>query len=252
MTQAFLESLEAGEPRGSYRLILVDNGSTDATGQGLKAWKKRLPYTLIRNRRNLGVAPAWNQGVDKALRAKAAWIGVLNNDLVLSAGALTRLRQRAVARGWSLVSPATREGALNYDLAQYAQSYTQRCNSWDKTGGWFGWCFLVERRVFQAIGRFDEGFLTGIGEDEDFFRRAQAAGFLCGTTGSSFVHHFGSATLGPWRRLQGKGFEEKNLARLRARYAIQAPTRLARLRNRTAAGLERAWAQLRWGHFLKE
>ncbi|HTA16938.1 MAG TPA: glycosyltransferase, partial [bacterium] len=189
MTQAFLESLEAAEPRDSYRLILVDNGSTDATPAGLRAWKRRLPFTLIRNRRNLGVAPAWNQGVEAAMKAKADWVGVLNNDLLLTAGCLTRLRQRAEDRGWALASPATREGALSYDLAAYASAYTRRCQAWDQAGRWFGWCFLVQTPVFRRIGRFDEGYQVGIGEDEDFFRRAQAAGFACGATGASFVHH---------------------------------------------------------------
>jgi GT2 family glycosyltransferase len=252
MTQAFLESLEAAEPRGSYGLILVDNGSSDATAQGLRAWKRRLPFQLIRNRRNLGVAPAWNQGVKAALRAKASWIGVLNNDLLLSAGALTRLRQRASERSWALASPATREGALNYDLAAYATAYTRRCYAWDQPGRWFGWCFLVQRQVFQRIGPFDEGYRLGIGEDEDFFRRAQAAGFACGATGASFVHHFGSATIGPWRRQHGKANEERNLARLRQKHGLVAPSVFKRRRAQWADTLERVWARLRWGHQLKE
>jgi GT2 family glycosyltransferase len=252
MTQAFLESLESAEVRGSYRLILVDNGSTDATAGALQAWKKRLPFHLIRNRRNLGVAPAWNQGVAAALRGGATWVGILNNDLLLSAGALTRLRQRAQERAWSLASPATREGALDYDLAAYATAYTRRCYTWDQAGRWFGWCFLVQRQVFQKIGRFDEGYRLGIGEDEDFFRRAQAAGFALGASGASFVHHFGSATIGPWRKAHGKANEERNLLRLREKHGLARPSTFARRRAQWADGLGRAWARVRWGHQLKE
>lgn len=252
MTEAFLQSLEASEPQGSYRLILVDNGSTDATAKGLRAWKGRLPFTLIRNKRNLGVAPAWNQGVRAALRAKATWIGVLNNDLVLSPASLSRLQRRAEERGWSLASPATREGELGYDLSAYAHAYTKRCHRWDQEGRWFGWCFLVKAEVFKSLGLFDEGYRFGIGEDEDFFRRAKAGGFRCGVTGSSFVHHFGSATIGPWRREHGKAFEEKNMARLRAKHGVQPRSRGGRLAGRWADGLARAWAWLRWGHQLKE
>ena len=252
MTQAFLESLEGAEPRGSYRLILVDNGSTDATAARLKAWQKRLPFTLIRNRRNLGVAPAWNQGVKAALRGGASWVGVLNNDLLLSAGCLSRLRQRASEQGWALASPATREGALGYDLAAYADAYTRRCQRWDKAGRWFGWCFLVQAPVFKSIGLFDEGYRFGIGEDEDFFRRARSAGFQCGVSGASFVHHFGSATIGPWRKEHGKAFEEKNLQRLRAKHAVAPRSAWARRQAQWADGLDRAWSQLRWGHQLKE
>jgi GT2 family glycosyltransferase len=252
MTEAFLQSLEAAEPRGSYRLILVDNGSRDATAGALQAWKKRLPFQLIRNRRNLGVAPAWNQGLRAALRAKATWVGVLNNDLLLSAGALTRLRQRAADRGWSLASPATREGALDYDLAAYAAAYTRRCFRWDQAGRWFGWCFLVQRQVFQRVGLFDEGYELGIGEDEDFFRRARAAGLACGVTGASFVHHFGSATLGPWRREHGKAQELRNMERLRQKHGLVPRSAFARRRAQWGDTVGRAWARARWGHQLKE
>jgi N-acetylglucosaminyl-diphospho-decaprenol L-rhamnosyltransferase len=248
MTQAFLESLEAAEPRGSYRLILVDNGSTDATAAGLRAWKKRLPFTLIRNRRNLGVAPAWNQGVAAALKAQASWVGILNNDLLLTAGCLTRLRQRAEDRGWALASPATREGVLGYDLRAYASAYTRRCQAWDQEGSCFGWCFLVQAAVFRRIGRFDENFLTAFGEDMDFFLRAQSAGFACGTTGASFVHHFCSVTTGPLRKKRGKDFEDRNLSHLRRKHDLGR----RKFFSRRWVKLSRTLSWLRWGHLMKE
>lgn len=248
MTQAFFDSLEAAEPRQDWRVVAVDNGSTDATQRGLRDLSRRLPITVIRNRGNLGVAPAWNQGLRAAMRGGAQWVGVLNNDLLLGPAALTRQIHAAEQAGWDAVSPATREGALSYDFNRYATAYTRRCGAWRRPGRWFGWCFLGSRRVFDTIGTFDEGFKLGIGEDEDFFHRLQAAGLRCGVTGSAFVHHFGSATLGPLRARQGKGFEEKNLARLRARWGSKAPSRWMHWGD----GLQRAWDRLRWGHELKE
>lgn len=248
MTQAFFESLEAAEPRLNLRLVAVDNGSRDATAAALGPWKRRLPLTVVRNRRNLGVAPAWNQGLDLALRGGARWIGILNNDLLLGPAALTRMAQTAESEGWDAVSPATREGALDYDFSAYATAYTRRCRTWRRPGGWFGWCFMVRREAFERVGRFDEGYHLGIGEDEDFFRRLQAAGLRSGITGDAFVHHFGSATLGPLRAARGKAFEEKNLARLRARWGGGRPGLAARW----GQGLGRAWDRLRWGHALKE
>jgi N-acetylglucosaminyl-diphospho-decaprenol L-rhamnosyltransferase len=244
----FLKSLEGAAPQGSYELILVDNGSTDATQKGLKAWAGRLKFRLIRNKKNLGCAPAWNQGVRAAMKLKAGWIGVLNNDLVLSPGCLTRVVARAEARGWDLVSPATREGALDYDFERYAGRYTRRSFGRDEEG-WFGWCFFVRAGVFRKVGLFDEGFKLGIGEDEDFARRMRAAGMKLGITGSAFVHHFGSKSLEALRRDQGRSWEEANLKKLRARWgdpARRGP--LAKL----GGALNRAWQRLRWGHLLKE
>lgn len=248
MTQAFFESLLSAEPRLGLRLVAVDNGSSDGTAEGLKAWAKRLPLQVIRNRKNRGVAPAWNQGLDRALRGGARWVGILNNDLLLGPGALSRMVEDAEAAGWDAVGPATREGALGYDLQRYAEAYTRRCESWRREGAWVGWCFLASRRAFVQAGRFDEGFELGVGEDDDFFRRLRGAGLRHGLTGRAFVHHFGSATLGPLRRERGKAFEEKNLARLRARWKIVRPSLAARWGD----GLQRAWDRLRWGHLLKE
>jgi GT2 family glycosyltransferase len=172
----------------------------------------------------------------------------LNNDLLLAPGSLGRLVQDAEAEGWDAASPATREGALCYDLEKYASAYTRRCGAWRREGGWFGWCFLASRRAFERLGGFDEGFELGIGEDEDFFRRLRQAGLRCGISGRSFVHHFGSATLGPVRARVGKAFEERNLKRLRQRWAWRRPSRA----QRWGEALGRLWERLRWGHLLKE
>jgi GT2 family glycosyltransferase len=248
MTLAFLESLEAAEPRLDFRLVVVDNGSTDATAEGLKRWSRRLPMEILRNRRNLGVAPAWNQGLRRALKGGASWIGILNNDLLLGPGALSRMRQDAEHEGWQAVSPGTREGALDYDFSAYAASYSASCARWRREGRWFGWCFLVSRRGAETVGAFDEGFRLGIGEDEDYFRRLAAAGLRCGVTGGAFVHHFGSATLGPLRLAQGTDFEESNLKKLRARWGHARPSPL----RRWGSILRRCYERLRWGHELKE
>jgi GT2 family glycosyltransferase len=98
------------------------------------------------------------------------------------------------------------------------------------------------------VGGFDEGFEMGVGEDEDYFRRLAAAGLRFGVTGGAFVHHFGSATLGPLRRARGKGFEESNLKKLRERWHGALPTR----RHRWASVLRRGLDRVRWGHALKE
>jgi GT2 family glycosyltransferase len=108
---------------------------------------------------------------------------------------------------------------------------------------------LGRRAAFERIGPFDEGYQLGIGEDEDFFRRAAALGLASGITGSAFVHHFGSASLGALRRERGRGFEEKNLARLRSRWG--APRRAGALDRLAKAG-RRVWERLRWAHALKE
>jgi GT2 family glycosyltransferase len=247
-TRLFLESLgQCGDWEGT-RLILVDNGSTDGTAARLKPWSRRLPMQILRNRRNLGCARAWNQGLASAGKLKAAWVGFLNNDLMLSRGWLSALLDRAEKNGLSLASPATREGRLDYDFESYAVEYRRRCAAWDEEG-YFGWCFLVKAGVFSRVGRFDESFGFGKGEDEDFVRRLRKNGLKAGITGCSFIHHFGSKTIDALKGQVGESFERENVKRLYARWGDPGKTgplgRLARAARRMAR-------KAKWGHLLKE
>lgn len=247
-TRRFLESLEISATPDSYELILVNNGSTDATAKGLREFKTRLKFKLISNRSNRGCAPAWNQGVRMALSMGARWIGVLNNDLVLSPGIFDRLLSRAEARHWDLVSPATREGNLDYDFQRYADAYTRRCYGRD-ISSWFGWCFVVRATVFEKLGLFDEGFKLGVGEDEDFASRMHAAGMKLGVTGCAFVHHFGSKSLNVLRKERGLQWEEENIKKLRFRWGVP---RKRNIFSKLWDASDRLWQRIRWGHLLKE
>jgi GT2 family glycosyltransferase len=113
---------------------------------------------------------------------------------------------------------------------------------------------MVHRRVFEAIGLFDENYRIGQFEDADFFRRATNAGFRLGITGRSFIHHFGSVT----QKALGQGRVEKpyvaeNRAYYRKKWRLTWWRRLIERRSRR-------WRELIWrvrerlfhGHTLKE
>jgi len=57
-----------------------------------------------------------------------------------------------------------------------------------------GFCLLVGREVFEAIGGFDERFGIGNFEDDDLCRRAISAGWRCVIARDAYIHHFGHAS----------------------------------------------------------
>ena len=67
-------------------------------------------------------------------------------------------------------------------------------------GEWFnvpklsGFCLLMKRAVYDAIGGLDERFGLGFFDDDDFAERARRAGFELAVAHDLFVHHFGSRT----------------------------------------------------------
>jgi glycosyltransferase involved in cell wall biosynthesis len=67
-------------------------------------------------------------------------------------------------------------------------------------GQWFtvpklsGFCLLMKRDVYEAIGGIDEQFGPGLFDDDDLAIRARQAGFELAVAHDLFVHHFGSRT----------------------------------------------------------
>ena len=67
-------------------------------------------------------------------------------------------------------------------------------------GQWFtvpklsGFCLLLKRAVYDAVGGLDERFGLGFFDDDDLAERARRAGFELAVAHDLFVHHFGSRT----------------------------------------------------------
>lgn len=209
-TRQCLESLQRHTTIAA-RVIVVDNGSTDGTAGCLREFPQ---IKVIRNAENLGCAAAWNQGVKAAL---ADWVVILNNDVLLTPGWLEGLLA-AADTGLDIVSPALREGPLNYELEPYAGEFVRATGHITRPDMAHGVCFMVRRQVFDTIGMFDENFRVGQFEDADFFERAREAGFKLGATGRSFIHHFGSVTqnslrdgdpLGPFYETMNRAYYRK-------------------------------------------
>ncbi len=186
-TKQFLESVRRSDAR-HIPIVIIDNGSTDGTAHFLSGWPD---LSIITNAENLGCATAWNQGVKLA---KSEWALICNNDVLVPEHWLDGLLRFAVERSVAVASPAIREGEMNYDLGSYSSEFVASMSGFSRMGLVDGICFMVCTDVFNRIGLFDEKFRVGQFEDADFFRRVRRAGLSVGTTGRSFIHHFGQIT----------------------------------------------------------
>jgi N-acetylglucosaminyl-diphospho-decaprenol L-rhamnosyltransferase len=182
-----LESLNAdGIP--DSKIVVVNNGSTDGTGEFLAT---RPEIKTIENPENRGCGFAWNQG---AKSSSARWTVVLNNDVLVAPKWMEGLLGFAEEERFDVVSPAMCEGEHDYDWPAYAETFMRKMADVRREGIASGVCFMVHRRVFDAIGFFDDDPRLGGYEDDEFFRRARRAGFRLAVTGRAFLHHFGSVT----------------------------------------------------------
>ena len=86
-TKKCVESIEKNTKNVNYRIIFVDNNSTDGTLEFLK----KVPNSiLISNDENFGFVNAMNQGFDKVSAKYVVW---LNNDTIVSPSWLKFLLQ---------------------------------------------------------------------------------------------------------------------------------------------------------------
>ena len=188
-----------------YELIVVDNGSTDGTLEYLGGLiRSRSDIKVIANPANLGFGAGNNQGI---AAAQGEFIGILNNDLILTAGWLERMISQAnhsdrvgvVGPRSNVVSGPQELATLDYgDLAQMHRAAGELAAEQSGQGFSYprvvGFCMLVKRGVIDAIGGFDERFGRANFEDDDFCWRVNTAGFECRVADDVFIHHFGSRT----------------------------------------------------------
>ena len=98
----------------------------------------------------------------------------------------------------------------------------QHRGKWMRVRKLSGFCILMKRAVYEAIGGLDEQFGLGFFDDDDLAERARRAGFELAVARDLFVHHFGSRTFA------GNGVDaakllEENAARFAAKWGGSVP-----------------------------
>ena len=93
-------------------------------------------------------------------------------------------------------------------------------------GKWFtvpklsGFCLLMKRAVYDAIGGLDERFGLGFFDDDDLAERARRAGFELAVAHDLFVHHFGSRTFAG-NGIDAEKLLDENAGRFAAKWGLK-------------------------------
>jgi len=213
-TKQCLKSVAPSIPEGADVLV-IDNASSDETAARLSQMQG---ISVISNAENLGFAKAINQGIEAS--PAADWYIFLNNDVLVSRDWFSGLIDAADEHDIDVISPAMREGPLNYDLEDRAVGLRRVLGNHLRRGMAHGVCFAVRGAVFATVGRFDEAFRIGQYEEADFYRRVKQADFSLAVTGRSFIHHFSSVTQKAISRTSSSGYGEQNQKYYRKKWRL--------------------------------
>ncbi len=213
-----LASIYRHPPRGSYEVIVVDNGSRDGSAE--MVMQKFSQVILIRNEDNRGFAQANNQAI---LASRGNYILLLNPD--------TEVRAKALIRLTTFLDEHPEAGAVGARLLNADGSLQHSCspaptlfNEWlhlfhldrERREGMSGWdvntprpvdtllgaCLMVRREAVKEVGLLDESYFM-YSEEVDFCYRLRRAGWhLYWAPQAEVVHYGGQST----RQIAGEMF----------------------------------------------
>tara|TARA_R110002110_G_scaffold245617_3_gene462002 strand:- start:49707 stop:50972 length:1266 start_codon:yes stop_codon:yes gene_type:complete len=210
-TQRCLASVLAHTSTEQARIILIDDASPEPE---LAAWCDEQAATdrveLLRNGSNLGFVASVNRGMRHAADADVV---LLNSDTEVPPGWLPRLQRCAAGNGRvATVTPFSNNATIcSYPLfcqssglpegltlgqldALFARANPEQSCELPTA---VGFCVYIPRAALDALGLFDEeAFGRGYGEENDFSRRAAAAGWSNLLCADLFVYHQGGASFG--------------------------------------------------------
>jgi glycosyltransferase involved in cell wall biosynthesis/peptidoglycan/xylan/chitin deacetylase (PgdA/CDA1 family) len=181
--------------RFEFEIVVCDNASTDNTASVVAsvAESSMVPIRYCFQSK-VGDAPTRNRALQEAT---GQWLAFFDDDQLAPENWLSELVAAAEKTGGSIVGGAVQldlsaqqrsefcfavcEALRETDLYPQLQPYLRQ--ALPGTGN-----ALVSRAVFDAIGDFDESFVSG-GSDYEFFGRARAAGFAMWYTPDAVIRH---------------------------------------------------------------
>ncbi|WP_345782614.1 glycosyltransferase, partial [Dokdonella sp.] len=198
-TGACLRSIAEQAGPTPFEVIVVDDGSTDATAQRLAGIAG---LRLLRNERNLGFIGSCNAG---AAAARGDCVLFLNNDTVVTEGwleALVRCLEEAPDAGLvgaKLVYPDGRlqeAGGIVFDdgsgwnVGRFDEPDDPRYGFRREVDYCSGAAIVLRRELFEQLGRFDTRYTPAYYEDTDLAFAVRAAGLKVWYEPAATVVHF--------------------------------------------------------------
>lgn len=185
----------------NFKIVIVDNGSK---GNEAEKIKKRYPgIYLINNKDNLGYCKANNQGINIALKNKAKYVLLLNNDTTVKPDFLTKLVDFAENNSfegvltpkilyykkdviWAFGGNISKLTSIPQMIGQGRPSISYKLVVYPDYAP--GCAFFVNTSVLSSVGLLDETYFAYY-EDTDLSYRIKRAGYKILAVPKSIIWH---------------------------------------------------------------
>ena len=180
-----------GQTRKLDSLLVINNGSTDGTGD----WLATQPDLTVINQANLGGAGGFARGIDEAHKLGSTWLWCMDDDCIAAPDALEQLLN-APNLGPCIKNAMSVSSRDDEELAFYVDRPNRNYRKvTDMTGldliygvaSFFNGT-LIHREVVTAIGIPDQKLFIW-GDEVEYMTRAQRHGFPVVTVPKSVFRH---------------------------------------------------------------
>jgi rhamnosyltransferase len=167
------------------RLIVVDNGSTDAELVPLRAASAALKFELLENVENLGIAEALNQGIRWAKQQNFQWVMLFDQD-----SRITENFVRLMFATWEEHPSRDRVCSLHPRYVGPAGSENMYVHRMEDGGPFVSMTSgsLLPTWIFDRIGWFASEYFIDL-VDWEYCARIRAAGFLVADSRKASLLH---------------------------------------------------------------
>ncbi len=174
----------------NYRLIIVDNASSDGSLEYIKSNFPRAE--LIVNQKNRGWAGGNNDGIKYAIGKGAKYIVLINNDILVhpdwikNAVGVAEQNPNIGAIGFEGLSLHREKDKLEESIKMPSVL------SFEDTDFITGWAIFIRAEAFKYLGLIDEKYFS-FGEETDFEIRLKIAGYRMVRINTPLCHYSGGS-----------------------------------------------------------